>query len=123
MLGSFMYSAGHCWNGAVNMHLRSPSPEDCPNDKDFLNNFDQRDGQTGPMAQRRYLPVALAECVADILSKRHKVRHCGPLAALEDKSETSEVNQLRQLNPGPDVDNNGTCARENTPALQAFCVL
>ena len=74
VLGSFMYGVGHCWNGAVNMHLRSPSLEDCPDDEEFLRNFDQRDGQTGPMAQRRYPPVALAECVADILSKRHKVR-------------------------------------------------
>ena len=73
VLDSFMYGVGHCWNGAVNMHLRFPSLEDCPDDE-FLNNFDQRDGQTGPMAQRRYSSVVLAECVADILSKRHKVR-------------------------------------------------
>ena len=74
VMGSLMYGAGHCWNGTVSMHLRSPSLEDCPEDEEFLRSFDQNDGQTGPMAQRRYPPVALAECVADIMFKRHKVR-------------------------------------------------
>ena len=59
VMGSLMYGAGHCWNGTVDMHLRSPSLEDCPEDEQFLRNVDQNDGQTGPMAQRRYPPVAL----------------------------------------------------------------
>ena len=70
VMGSLMYGAGHCWTGTVNMHLKSPSLEDCPEDEQFLCSFDQNDGQNGPMAQRRYPPVALAECVADIMFKR-----------------------------------------------------
>ena len=42
VLDSFMHGVGHCWNGAVNVHLRSPLLEDCPDDEEFLNNFDQR---------------------------------------------------------------------------------
>ena len=49
VMGSLMYGAGHCWNGAVNMHLRFPSLEDCPEDEEFLRSFDQNDGQTGSL--------------------------------------------------------------------------
>ena len=38
VMGSLMYGVGHCWNGAVNMHLRSPSLEDCPDGEEFLSN-------------------------------------------------------------------------------------
>ena len=50
VIESLIYSVGHCWDGTVNMHLRSPSLEDCPGDEKFLRSFDQNDGQTGPMA-------------------------------------------------------------------------
>ena len=59
VMGSLMYGVDHCWNGNVNMHLRSPTLDDCPDDEQFLRCFDHKDGQTGPMAQRRYHPVAL----------------------------------------------------------------
>ena len=87
MMGSLMYGAGHCWNGSVSINLRSSTFEDCPADGQFLRCFDPTDGQTGPMAQRRYLPVALVECVADIMIKRHKVRrlHLVIVEAMEDQ--------------------------------------
>ena len=40
----------------------------------FLSSFDRNDVQVGSMAQRRFPPVALVECVADIALKRHKAR-------------------------------------------------
>ena len=131
VMGSLMYGVGHCWNGAVNMHLRSPSLEDCPNDEEFLSNFDQKDGQTGPMAQRRYPPVALAECVADILSKRHKVRRLH--LVIVDLWRPWKINQgqvklltdqLRLLNPCPDVYNTTPMApvQGKTPPLQTICL-
>ena len=43
VMGSLMYGAGHCWNGNVNMHLRSPTLGDCPEDEQFLHCFDQLD--------------------------------------------------------------------------------
>ena len=66
VMGSLMYGAGHCWNGMVNMHLRHSSLDDCLSDDQFLSLFDHMDVPTGTMAQRRYPPVALIECVADI---------------------------------------------------------
>ena len=56
------------------MHLRGSSLDDCPSDDQFLSNLDHVDVPGGTMAQRRYPPVALIECVADIMQKHHKVR-------------------------------------------------
>ena len=69
-----MYGADHCWNGTINMHPRFPTSDDCSNDEIFLQSFDHDDGQRDYKAQRCYLPVGLAKCVADIMIKRHKVR-------------------------------------------------
>ena len=74
VMGSLMYGAGHCWHGTINMHLRGSSLEDCPGDDQFLSSLDLNDVPGGIMAQRRYPPVALIECVADITQKHHKVR-------------------------------------------------
>ena len=74
VMGSLMYGAGHCWHGMINMHLRGSSLEDCPGDDQFLSSLDLNDVPGGTMAQRRYPPVALIECVADITQKHHKVR-------------------------------------------------
>ena len=74
VMGSLMYGAGHCWHGTINMHLRGSSLEDCPGDDQFLSFLDLTDVPGGTMAQRRYLCVALIECVADITQKHHKVR-------------------------------------------------
>ena len=74
VMGSLMYGAGHCWHGTISMHLRSSSLEDCPGDDQFLSSLDHNDVPGGTMAQRRYPPVALIECVADIMQKHHKVR-------------------------------------------------
>ena len=73
VMGSLMYGAGHCWNGTVNMHLRGSSLDDCLSDDQFLSNFDHVDVPGGTLAQRRYPPVALVECVADIMQRHHKV--------------------------------------------------
>ena len=112
VMGSLMYGAGHCWNGAVSMHLRSPSLEDCPDDEQFLCSFDQNDGQIGSMAQRRYPPVALAECVADIMIKHHKVRRLHLVIVdlwrpwkINQAQVKSLTDQLRKLSPCPEVDN------------------
>ena len=74
VMGSLMYGAGHCWHGTISMHLRGSSLEDCPGDDQFLSSLDHNDVPGGNMAQRRYPPVALIECVADIMQKHHKVR-------------------------------------------------
>ena len=58
----------------ISMHLHGPSLEDCPSDEQFLCSLDHEDVPGGTLAQRRYPPVALIECVADILHKHHKVR-------------------------------------------------
>ena len=71
---SLMYGAGHCWHGTINMHLRGSSLEDCPGDNQFISSLDHTDVPGGTMAQRRYPPVALIECVADIAQRHHKVR-------------------------------------------------
>ena len=75
VMGSLMYGAGHCWHGTISMHLRGSSLEDCPGDDQFLSSLDHNDVPGGTMAQRRYPPEALIECVADITQKHHKVRH------------------------------------------------
>ena len=64
--------AGHCWHGTINMHLRGSSLEDCPGDDRFLSLLDLTDVPGGTMAQRRYPPAALIECVADIAQRHHK---------------------------------------------------
>ena len=74
VMGSLMYGAGHCWHGTISMHLRGSSLEDCPGDDQFLSSLDHNDVPGGTMAQRRYPPVALIECVADIMQKHHEVR-------------------------------------------------
>ena len=38
-----MYGAGHCWHGAINVHLRGSSLEDCPGDNQFLSSLDLTD--------------------------------------------------------------------------------
>ena len=76
-MGSLMYSAGHCWHGTINMHLRGSLLEDCPGDDQFLSFLDLSDVPGGTMAQRRHPPVALIECVADT-QKHHKVRPPAP---------------------------------------------
>ena len=112
VMGSLMYGAGHCWNGTVSMHLRSPTLEDCPEDVQFLCSFDQNDGQTGSMAQRRYPPVALVECVADIMIKHHKVRRLHLVIVdlwrpwkINQAQVKSLTDQLRRLGPCPEVEN------------------
>ena len=113
VMGSLMYGTGHCWNGNVNMHLRSPTLSDCLEDEQFLHSFDHEDGQTDPVAQRRYPPVALAECVAapDIMIKRHKVRRLH--LVIVDLSRPWKINQaqvksltdmLRRLDPCPEAE-------------------
>ena len=74
VMESLMYGAEHCWNGTVSMHLRSSSLDDCLRDDQFLSTLDHVDVPGGTMAQQRYPPVALIECVADIMQKHHKVR-------------------------------------------------
>ena len=71
-MGSLMYGAGHCWHGTINMHLRGSLLEDCPGDESP--SLDLNDVPGSAMAQRRYPPVVLIECVADITQKHHKVR-------------------------------------------------
>ena len=71
-----MYGAGHCWNGTVNMHLRGSSLDECPSDDQVLSNFDHIDVPGGTMAQRRYPPVALVECVADIMPLCRNTTKC-----------------------------------------------
>ena len=73
VMGSLMYGADHCWHGTINMHLRGPSLEDCPSDDQFLSSLDLIGVPGGTMAQRRYPPVVLIECVADITQRHHKV--------------------------------------------------
>ena len=89
VMGSLMYGAGHCWNGMINMHLRESSLEECLSDNQFLSFLDHDDVPPDLTAQRRYPPVALIECVADLTQTHYKVRrpasgHCRPMEALED---------------------------------------
>ena len=88
VMGSLMYGAGHCWHGTISMHLRGSSLEDCPGDDQFLSSLDHNDVPGGTMAQRRYLPVVLIECVADIVQKPQgappALGHCGSVETMED---------------------------------------
>ena len=110
VMGSLMYGTGHCWNGRVNMHLRSSTLSECPDDEQFLQSFDHEDGHNDPEAQRRYPPVALAECVADIMIHRRKVRRLH--LVIVDLWRPWKVNQaqvkslttmLRRLDPCPEA--------------------
>ena len=74
VMGSLIYGAGHCWNGMVNMHLRNSSLEECLSDNQFLSFLDHDDVPPDLTAQRRYPPVALIECVADLTQPHYKVR-------------------------------------------------
>ena len=64
------------------------------------------------MAPRRYPPVALAECVADIMIKHHKVRRLHLVIVdlwrpwkINQAQVKSLTDQLRKLGPCPEVDN------------------
>ena len=75
--------------GMVNMHLRKSSLEDCLSDNQFLSFLDHEDVPSDLTGQRRYPPVALIECVANLTQTHYKVRttasgHCRPMKALED---------------------------------------
>ena len=111
VMGSLMYGAGHCWNGMINMHLQQSSSDACPSDDQFLLQFDHVDVPNGTMAQRRYPPVALVECVADITQKHYKVRRLhlvivdlwrpGKIHQAHVRSLTDE---LRRLQPSQHAD-------------------
>ena len=108
---SLMYGGGHCWNGTISMHLRAPSLEECPGDDQFLSSFDQHDIQIGSTAQRRYPPVALVECVADIVLKHHKVHRLHLVIVdlwrpwkINQAQVKSLTDQLRRLRPCPLAD-------------------
>ena len=111
VMGSLMYGAGHCRNGTVNMHLRGSSLDDCLSDDQFLSNFDQMDVPGGTMAQRRYPPVALVECVADIMQRHHKVRRLHLVIVdlwrpwkINQAQVKSLTDELRRLRPCPQAD-------------------
>ncbi len=111
VMGSLMYGTGHCWNGTINMHLRHPTLSDCPNDETFLQSFDHDNGQTNYEARRRYPPVALAECVADIMIQRHKVRRLHLVIVdlwrpwkVNQAQVKSLMNTLRNLDPCPSAE-------------------
>ena len=111
VMGSLMYGTGHCWNGTINMHLRCLTLNDCPNDETFLQSFDHDNGQTNNEAQRRYPPVALAECNADIMIQRHKVRRLRLVivdlwrpSKVKQAQVKSLTNMLRDLDPCPSAE-------------------
>ena len=113
---NLMYGTGHCWKGMVNMHLRHPTLNDCPDDETFLQCFDPNNGQ----AQRRYPPVALVESVSDVIIQRHKVRRLH--LVIFDLWRPWTVNQtqvkslndmLRRLEPSP-------FAEGTTPMMPVF---
>ena len=111
VMGSLMYGAGHCWNGMVSMHLRNPSLDDCLSDEQFLSLLDQMDVPTVPMAQRRYPPVALIECVADITQTHYKVRRLHLVIVdlwrpwkIHQAQVRSLTDQLRNLQPSQHAD-------------------
>ena len=111
VMGSLMYGAGHCWNGMVNMHLRHASLDDCLSDDQFLSLFDHMDVPTGTMAQRRYPPVALIECVADITQTHYKVRRLHLVIVdlwrpwkIHQAQARSLTDQLCRLQPSPHAD-------------------
>ena len=111
VMGSLMYGAGHCWNGIINMHLRHSSLDACPSDDQFLHLFDHMDVRTGTMAQRRYPPVALIECVADITQKHYKVRRLHLVIVdlwrpwkIHQAQVRSLTDELRRLQPSQHAD-------------------
>ena len=111
VMGSLMYGAGHCWNGMVNMHLRNSSLDDCLSDDQFLSFLDHADVPPGITAQRRYPPVALIECVADLTHTHYKVRRLHLVIVdlwrpwkIHKTQVRSLTDQLRRLQPGPHSD-------------------
>ena len=111
VMGSLMYGAGHCWNGMVNMHLRNSSLDDCLSDDQFLSMLDHMDVPDGTMAQRRYPPVALIECVADIAQTHYKVRRLHLVIVdlwrpwkIHQAQVRSLTDQLRRLQPSLHAD-------------------
>ena len=112
VMGSLMYGAGHCWNGMVNMHLRQPSLNECLGDNQFLSFLDHDDVPPDLTAQRRYPPVALIECVADLTQPHYKVRRLHLVIVdlwrpwkIHKSQVRSLTDQLRRLQPGPQADN------------------
>ena len=112
VMGSLMYGAGHCWNGMVNMHLRKSSVEECLSDNQFLSFLDHDDVPPDLTAQRRYPPVALIECVADLTQPHYKVRRLHLVIVdlwrpwkIHKSQVRSLTDQLRRLQPGPHADN------------------
>ena len=66
--------------------------------------MDHADVPPDPTAQRRYPPVALIECVADLTQTYYKVRRLH-LVIVDLKSQVrSLTDQLRRLQPGPHAD-------------------
>ena len=111
VMGSLMYGAGHCWNGTVNMHLRQPSLDECLGDNQFLSFLDHDDVPPDRTAQRRYPPVALIECVADLTQPHYKVRRLHLVIVdlwrpwkIHKSQVRSITDQLRRLQPGPQAD-------------------
>ena len=110
-MGSLMYGAGHCWNGMVNMHLRNSSLDDCLSEDQFLSFLDHADVPPDITAQRRYPPVALIECVADLTQTHYKVRRLHLVIVdlwrpwkIHKTQVRSLTDQLRRLQPGPHSD-------------------
>ena len=104
VMGSLMYGTGHCWKGTMNMHLRNPTLNDCPDDETFLQSFDPNNGQ----AQRRYPRVALVESVSDVLIQRRKVRRLHLVIVdlwrpwkMNQTQVKSLANMFRQLEASP----------------------
>ena len=94
----------------VNMHLRHSSLDDCLSDDQFLSLFDHMD-VTGTMEQRRYPPVALIECVADITQTHYKVRRLHLVIVdlwrpwkIHQAQVRPLTDQLRRLQPSPHAD-------------------
>ena len=113
-----MYGAGHCWNGMVNMHLRKSSLEDCLSDDQFLSFLDHEDVPPDLTAQRRYPPVALIECVADLTQTHYTVRRLHLVIVdlwrpwkIHKSQVRSLTDQLSRLQPGPHAD----CTTPMTP--------
>ena len=119
-MGSLMYGAGHCWNGMVNMHLRNSSLDD----DQFLSFLDHADVPPDITAQRRYPPVALIECVADLTQTHYKVRRLHLVIVdlwrpwkIHKTQVRSLTDQLRRLQPGPHAD-----YTTPSPSWKAICL-
>ena len=120
VMGSLMYGAGHCWNGMVNMHLRNSSLDD----DQFLSFLDHADVPPDITAQRRYPPVALIECVADLTQTHYKVRRLHLVIVdlwrpwkIHKTQVRSLTDQLRRLQPGPHAD-----YTTPSPSWKAICL-